>query len=50
MSNYLFLILAIVAEAAGTKSTKKVVRHHLFTKKAQIKHKIHIKRWYNTTF
>lgn len=30
MSNYLFLILAIVAEAAGT---KKVVLHHLFTKK-----------------
>lgn len=51
MSNYLFLILAIVAEAAGTKKHRKggtIPPFH--KKKAQIKHKIHIKRWYNTTF
>ena len=51
MLNYVFLILAIVAEAAGTKKQRKGGSTPPFhTKKAQIKHKIHIKRWYNTTF
>ena len=51
MSNYLFLILAIVAEAAGTKKHRKGGAIPPFRKKKyRLSTKIYIKRWYNTTF
>lgn len=42
--------IVVAINPVGTKNTEKVVQYLLFTKKAQIKHKIQIKRWYNTTF
>lgn len=51
MLNYVFLILTIVAEAAGTKKHRKGGTAPPFHKKKhRLSTKIHIKRWYSTTF